>query len=103
MKKYRVDAKTDANQQEIVEKLRQIPGVTVETEKDDILVGYKGLTFWFEIKNPETVCNKKGEIYESSIKPSQKILRDTFTGHYRIFSSFEQIWNDIQTTIKKIK
>lgn len=102
MNKYRQDAKIDANQPVIVEKLRGIPGITVETEKDDILCGYKGFTFWYELKNPETACSKKtGKILESEIKPDQKRIRATFTGHYKIVSSFGEIWRDMQLITNK--
>jgi hypothetical protein len=103
MRKHRQDAKVDANQPGIVSKLRSIPGVTVELNHDDILVGYRNLTFWYEIKNPELACDKNGKIRESAIKPDQKRIRAEFTGHYKIVSSFEEIWEDIQNTIKRLR
>jgi len=104
MRKHRQDAKIDANQPEIVERLRSIKGITVELGHDDLLVGYKGLTFWYEIKNPELACSKvTGKILESAIKPDQKRIRAEFTGHYKIVSSFEEIIEDIQSTVRRIK
>jgi hypothetical protein len=91
LSKWRRAAKIDANQPAIVKALRKIPGVTVQTGMDDLLVGYKGFTYWFEIKEPEKVSKKTGEILESAIKPSQVKLRDTWTGHYSIVWSLEQI------------
>ena len=91
MSKWRKAAKIDANQPAIVKALRNIPGVTVQTGMDDLLVGYKGFTYWFEIKEPEKVSKKTGELLESAIKPSQKKLRDTWKGHYSIVWSLEQI------------
>ena len=85
MSKYRQAAKVDANQPEIVKQLRKIPGVTVETQHDDILVGYKGITYWFEIK-----VNEK-----SAIKPSQKYLNENWTGHYQIVWDIKQIMEAI--------
>ena len=58
MGKYRLAAKIDANQLQIVKDLRKVRGVTVETQKDDLLVGYKGRTYWFELKNPNVVGMK---------------------------------------------
>ena len=50
--KLRRAAKIDRNQGDIVSALRKIPGISVETGHDDILVGYKGRTWWFEVKAP---------------------------------------------------
>ena len=87
--------KIDNNQQSIVRSLRSIPGVSVELDHDDILVGRLGKTYWFEIKNPSKVSKKTGDILESAIKPSQKRIRSTFTGHYSIVSSLDQILIEI--------
>jgi hypothetical protein len=94
MYKKRTAAKIDSNQPGIVNQLRQIPGVTVETEKDDILCGYKGRTFWYEIKNPD-VANKAGKVFDSAIKPEQKRLLAEWKGHYKIVTTFEEIIEDI--------
>ena len=101
MRKYRQDAKVDANQPEIVNQLRSIPGVTVETEHDDLIVGYRGITMWYELKNPETACDKNGRIYADEIKKSQRELLSDFTGHYKIVSSFDEIWEDMQNVVNK--
>jgi hypothetical protein len=95
--------KIDGTQNEIVKQLRLIPGVTVELDHNDILCGYKGITFWYEIKNPETALDKQGRIYADEIKKSQREILRTFTGHYKIVSSFDEIWEDIQNTIKRLK
>ena len=68
MSKYRQAAKIDANQPDIVKDLRKIKGVTVELNHDDILVGYKGITYWYEIKTPESVSKQTGLILESAKK-----------------------------------
>ena len=90
MSKYRQAAKVDKNQSEIIKMLRQIPGVTVIPGHDDILVGHRGKTYWFEIKRPGTV-GKNGNIRESAIKESQKLLRRNYTGNYQIVWNIEQI------------
>ncbi|KKK84038.1 hypothetical protein LCGC14_2787400, partial [marine sediment metagenome] len=54
--------KIDSNQREIVKSLRKIPGITVELNHHDFLLGYKGKTYWFEIKNSDCVSPKTGEI-----------------------------------------
>ena len=84
--------KIDANQPGIVSALRKIRGLKVSTSHDDILVGYRGMTYWFEIKDPEKALSKKtGELLESQLKPSQIKLRDTWTGHYSIVWNINQI------------
>jgi len=86
--------KTDANQSEIVRDLRTIPGVTVRTDVDDILVGFRGTTYWYEIKSNDAV-NRKGEVYESCKRPSQKKYAAEWKGHYRIVSSLQQILEEL--------
>lgn len=88
MSRYRRAAKVDANQASIVAALRQLPGVTVATGHDDILVGYRGLTFWFEIKRPSQ---------KSRLQESQEYLRATWAGHYAVATSFEDVWLAINT------
>lgn len=87
--------KIDNNQSDIVDKLREIPGIKVEVGHDDILVGYRGKTYWFEIKNPDKVSKKGAFILRSAIKPSQYKLLDTFTGHYSIVWTLNQILKEI--------
>ena len=76
--------------------LSQIPGLSVERNHDDILVGYKGLNYWFEIKNPNEV-DKHGKPYDKTSKTAkkQKELQENWPGHYKIVSSIDQILEDI--------
>ena len=94
----RFKKRTDANQADIVSALRGIPGVTVETDHDDILVGRNGKTYWFEVKNPSVVSKKNKAVQESKIKDSQKKIRAEYTGHYSIVWSVEQIMAEIGIT-----
>lgn len=88
-------AKVDENQKEIVSQLRTIPGVTVEPNHHDILVGFRGATFWYEIKSKRAVSKRTGKAWSSSIQKSQKRLQANYTGHYRIVSSLEEILEDL--------
>jgi hypothetical protein len=90
MSKHRRAAKIDANQNDIVDGLRKIPGVTVEPNHDDILVGFRGRTYWFEIKN-SSCANKNGVVFESKKKKSQKKLEESWKGHYQIVTSIDEI------------
>ena len=87
--------KIDTNQRIIVRGLRQIPRLTVAVDHDDILVGYKGFTYWFEIKSQDVVSKKTGEILQSAIQPSQQKLKETWQGHYSIVYSLEQILEEL--------
>jgi hypothetical protein len=75
-------ARIDANQPEIVKALRDIPGVTVELGHDDFICGYKGVSYWIELKVPGK---------EKKLKPDQIRIRNTFTGCYIIASTLDQI------------
>lgn len=90
MSKYRRAARVDINQQEIVQALRSM-GVSVITGMDDILAGYNGKTYWFEIKSANAVSKKTGEILESKKKSSQVKLEKEWRGHYAIVSCLEDI------------
>lgn len=66
-------------------------GATVQTGMDDILVGYKSRTYWFEIKDPEKTKKKNGDFKAGAIKDSQLKLAAEWKGHYAIVSSFDEI------------
>jgi hypothetical protein len=91
--------KIDSNQQDIVNDLRKIPGVTVEVGHDDILVGcmdkdFVPRTYWIEIKNPE-LTNKNGKVYPSAIKKSQKVLIKKWLGHFAICTTLNDVLKEI--------
>ena len=91
----RYAARTDTNQSAIVEALRKIPGVTVETDHDDIFVGYKGFNYWYELKSEEAVGKRTGKVKESSKRKNQKKLESAWKGHYKIVSNLDEILKDI--------
>jgi hemin uptake protein HemP len=82
MSRWRRAAKIDDNQREIVAALRRIPGVTVQVGHDDILVGHRGATYWFEIKRTDRT---------EALKDSQRALLANWKGHYQIVSTLEEI------------
>lgn len=83
-------ARVDDNQAEIVKELRA-RGFSVQTGHDDILVGYWGMTFWYEIKN----INGKNRKQES-----QEKLESTWRGHYLVVYSLQGILEDIDKHVK---
>lgn len=93
MGKRQYAARVDNNQKEIVAELRK-RGYTVAVGHDDILVGYQGKTYWYEIKN-KNEANKAGQVYKSRIKESQYKLLNSFKGHYKVVTSVEEIIADI--------
>jgi len=97
MGKNRFAARIDKNQPQIVADLEKL-GFTVELNHDDILVGKHGITYWYEIKDPETTRSKKtGKILNSAKKDSQIKLEKEWRGHYKIVSSLEEILADIKS------
>jgi len=99
MSKYRRKANVDLNQQAIVQALRSI-GVTVQPGHDDILCGYQGKTYWYEIKSANAVSKKTGKVLESAKKESQKRLETFWQGHYKIVSCLDDILEDLGITRK---
>jgi len=83
--------RTDANQKGIVEALRKLPGISVQTGHDDLLIGYNLQNYWFEIKKPESLSKRNGKVRQSAKKTSQQKLEKTWTGQYNIVTSVEEI------------
>lgn len=72
-------ARIDENQKQIVAALRSVPGVSVVTGHDDLLVGWNGKTLWVEVKRFECY-NKDCVLMERHKRESQKKFDVTFTG-----------------------
>ena len=90
----------DENQTDIVKQLRKVPVFTVEPGHEDILIGYKGLTYWYEIKRPDQV-KKDGTFKAGTIKPSQEKLLADWKGHYKVVTSAAEIFFDILAENKR--
>ena len=90
---------TDTNEKDIVKTLKKIPGVTVETGHDDLLVGFRKRTWWFEVKNPDEV-NKEGMPYkkDNNTYRKQKKIYDEFTGQYHFVTTADEIMTIIGVT-----
>lgn len=95
MSKYRLKAKVDANQQKIIKDLRKLPGVSTEVGYNDLLVGFMGITFWYELKNPDKISKKTKKLIKSAKTDTQKDLDKTWTGHRKYVTTFEEILADI--------
>ena len=97
--KNRIAAKKDSNENQIVKDLIKL-GCSVQLDCDDIFIGIHGFNFWIEIKDKRAL-DKNGNIKESEIKPSQKVLRDTWKGQYNICSDLDHILEIIRAHLKK--
>jgi len=86
--------RVDNNQKQIIADLEKIPGVSVKPGHDDLLVGFRGRTFWFEVKNPNTL-NKKGGFYKGRVRKGQIKLQNEFNGHYSIVTTSKEIMQQI--------
>ena len=95
MSKHRRAANIDKNQGSIVRYLEMIPGVSVALKHDDILVGYRGRNYWFELKEPEQINTKTGLPWAGRIKQSQYKLLESWMGHYRICWGLKPIFDDM--------
>ena len=84
-------AKVDRNQAAIVKSLRQIPGISVEVGHDDILVGYKNRTWWFEVKAQECVSAKTARVRASELTGSELHRLEHWKGQYTIVWDVYQI------------
>ena len=87
--------KTDNNQKDILKELRKIPGLSVQAGHDDLLVGYKGVTYWYEVKNPEKM-NKDGSATKGTeTQKKQTKLFLEWKGHIKLVWELDQILKDI--------
>ena len=88
-------AKVDRNQAEIVKALRSA-GCTVQSLAaigkgcPDILVGYRGRNYLFEIKDPTQPLSKQ------ALKPDQIVWRSNWNGVLGTITSFEQAFSIIK-------
>jgi hypothetical protein len=86
----RRDAKADANQPEIVEKLRDIPGVSVEPihrlgqGKPDLLIGYRQRNYLIELKNGNRPCDRV-------LTPDESKWHARWRGQVVVAGTFEEI------------
>lgn len=96
MSRWRRAANVDGNQASIVAALRAIPGVTVITGHDDILVGHGGRTYWYEIKSRRAL-RKDGSLglRDRTTAARQIALEARWRGHYRIVSTVEEIIGEL--------
>lgn len=88
MRKY---GKVDGNQKEIVDQLRQIPGVSVESISSmgnglpDLMIGFKARTYLIELKDGSKLPSQK------RLTEDEQEFFDNWTGHVAKCESIEEI------------
>jgi len=87
-------ARTDGNQTVIVDALRGFGasvhvGSAIGRGFPDIICGYRGRTFLFEIKDPS---KPKGD---RQLTPDQVKFRNSWNGHYAVIERVEQAINEL--------
>lgn len=86
--------RADANQKVIVAKLRSIPGVSVlivGAQTFDIIVGFQGRNYMYEIKRDK----------KAKLKKTQDEFSKRWAGHWKRVETVEQIMDDVWSEGKK--
>lgn len=84
-------AKVDGNQAEIVEALRGIDGCSVQVLSGvgdgcpDLLIGYRGFNFLFEVKDPDQPKHRH------ELTPDQKLFYASWCGQVQKVFSLKEI------------
>lgn len=87
----RLDARVDDNQSAIVKSLNRVPGVSVEADHHDLIVGYRRRSWWIEIKTEDARSKKTGKVKPSELTPSEKRRLADPNFQYDVCFSAEEI------------
>lgn len=91
--------RTDTNQKEIVEQLREIPGVSVKILSGvgdgfpDLIVGNRGYNFLIELKDGKRPPSEK------KLTTDEKKFFEMWTGSVDVCENFEEVLTVINTRI----
>ncbi len=92
--------KRDANEKEIVERLRALNISVIQTDQVDLIVGFRGKNYLFEVKDPAKLFLKDGLTYRvGAITPYQSDLMSKWRGHYSIVWDCDMILEQIRYPI----
>ncbi len=88
--------RVDDNQLELVRLLNDIPGVKCDVlgQPVDLLVGYRGRNYLFEVKRPDKIGRK------SAYTEKQKKWLLNWPGHISVVATFDDVWNEISGAMK---
>jgi hypothetical protein len=92
---FRLASKVDDNHKDIVEGLRKNEGISVKSVATikgfaDILVGYKGKNFLYEIKDPSKSKSSR------RLTKLEKEFSEKWCGGYKVVFTIEDILKDIE-------
>jgi len=91
--------RTDANHKKLIDKIRQIPSASVFSTHEvgkgfpDIVVGYRGLNYMFEIKDGKKTASKK-KLTQAEIK-----FHSNWTGQISVVEKIEDILNILKIKV----
>ena len=83
--------KIDANQNEVVKKIRSIPNVSVAITSalgngfPDLVIGYKGLNYLIELKDGNKTPSQR------KLTPDEEKFREQWNGNYHVCNSYQEI------------
>ena len=83
--------KIDANQNEVVEKLRLIPDLSVAITSSlgqgfpDLVIGYGGKNFLIELKDGNKTESKR------KLTPAEEKFKDKWNGNYHVCNNYQEI------------
>lgn len=92
---FRRAAKIDSNQNEIVNMLRKIPGVSVAVTSQlgngfvDIVVGYRGFNYLVELKDGNKTASRR-KLTDDELK-----FMSEWKGQYSVCKDFDEVLNII--------
>jgi hypothetical protein len=91
--------RTDANHKELIDKIRQIPSASVFSTHEvgkgfpDIVVGYRGINYMFEIKDGKKTASQK-KLTQAEIK-----FHSNWTGQISVVEKIEDILNILKIKV----
>lgn len=83
--------KIDANQNEVVKSLRQLPGISVRVTSmvgdgcPDLIIGYKAMNYLIELKDEKKIPSKK-----KLTEPEEK-FHQSWTGQINVCENLDEI------------
>lgn len=86
----RYGVKRDANELEIVKALLKLGCTVMRADQVDLIVGYKGINYLMEVKNPKNKPKKATSLTKYYIAPHQQSLQDTWQGQIAVIETLEQ-------------
>lgn len=87
--------KVDRNQSDLVSLMRRIPGIKVKPTHmvgdgfTDVVVGFRGRTYLFEIKDPSQPPSKR------RLTPDEQKFHQEWTGHIAVIETIDDVLREL--------